>query len=272
MSDPKGFRRCDGFVGCIPQNWINGHFPVCPMCGSHDPYWTLKDKMEFTANRVLFRCKDCGCILSATNADFTGATKSTAFTALTTAGLVNAIGKKKQGKDLKTVYVKIEDVGDFHLDKSLQGKELPLEELKQFAQSFQTGPQNFINPQQPTYAQPEPVQVSEDLKTNKILEQEPSFTVNYQDSEPQPANFTVNYQAPAPEYYDRAPEFYEPPAIEQKYSAPGFTKPFAFISAAFAFIVLILTAISNISSEQLAISTLCKLRMWNKGRSRSNYY
>ena len=166
MSSAEGFKRCDGFVGSIPQNWINTNFPTCPLCGSTDPYWTLKDKMEFTANRVMFRCKDCGCVLSATTADFSGATKSGAFV-LTNAGLVNAISKSKDGKDIKTVYIKIEDAGTFYLDKSVEGKEFPVEQLKalsaeylasqaaQSTQSAQTENVNYnVNYQQPNNMQP----------------------------------------------------------------------------------------------------------------------
>ena len=78
MASAEGFRRCDGFAGSVPQNFINANFPVCPLCGSKDPYWTLRDKIELTATRVQFRCKDCGGVLSATAMDFSGMTKSTA--------------------------------------------------------------------------------------------------------------------------------------------------------------------------------------------------
>lgn len=130
---PEGFRRCDGFTGSIPQNFINSNMPTCPLCGSPDPYWTLKDKMEWTNHRILFRCKDCTGVLSATQDDFTGRTKSTAYAAITTAGLVNAIVKKNQGKDVKTVYMKVEDSGMFQPNSPLVGQEMPLEQLQQMA-------------------------------------------------------------------------------------------------------------------------------------------
>ncbi len=136
MSSSNGFRRCDGFAGSIPQKFINANMPVCPMCGSDDPYWLLKDKMEWTAHRIMFRCSKCGCILSATNGDFTGTTKSTAFAVLTTAGAVNALTKKAQGKDVKTVYMRVEDVGDAQLSSALTGKELPIEEFQEMAAAF----------------------------------------------------------------------------------------------------------------------------------------
>lgn len=140
MSSSDGFKRCDGYVGSVPQNFVNANLPTCPMCGSHDPYWLLKDKLEFTAHRIMFRCSKCGCILSATQDDFTGRTKSTAYSVLTTGGAVNALVKKNQGKDIKTVYVKIEDAGDAQVSSALVGKELPLDDLKAMAAAFDAQP------------------------------------------------------------------------------------------------------------------------------------
>ena len=136
MSSPDGFKRCNGFAGSIPQNFINANMPVCPMCGSADPYWTHKDKLEFTAHRILFRCKDCGCVISATQDDFSGTTKSTAYAVLKTGGAVNALVKKKQGKDVKTVYMKVEDAGSAQTSSAFVGKELPIDEFKAMAAAF----------------------------------------------------------------------------------------------------------------------------------------
>ena len=113
------FRRCDGFAGSIPQKFIDTRFPKCPMCGTHEPYWKLKDKMEMMGNRTLFLCDKCGAILSAT-----------------TAGLFNAIGKKASGKKVGTVYMKVEEVGNAQTTKVYQGKEMPIEELQALAESL----------------------------------------------------------------------------------------------------------------------------------------
>ena len=32
------FKRCDGFVGSVPQHFIDTKFPKCPMCGTNEPY------------------------------------------------------------------------------------------------------------------------------------------------------------------------------------------------------------------------------------------
>ena len=159
---PEGFRRCDGFTGSIPQNFINSNMPTCPLCGSPDPYWTLKDKMEWTNHRILFRCKDCTGVLSATQDDFTGRTKSTAYAAITTAGLVNAIVKKNQGKDVKTVYMKVEDSGMFQPNSPLVGQELPIEEFQRMAAMYSApaAPQPFAPAPHLTQLDPSQVQVS----------------------------------------------------------------------------------------------------------------
>ncbi len=124
------FKRYDGFTGSIPQKFADANIPNCPLCGSGDPHWTLKQKMELTATRVMFKCSKCDGILSATQDDFTGATKSTARAFVSTAGLINALSKKHDGKDLKTVYVKIEDLGKSAAPADLLGKDLPIDQIQ----------------------------------------------------------------------------------------------------------------------------------------------
>ena len=129
------FRRCDGFVGSIPQHFIDTKFPKCPMCGTNEPYWKLKDKMEMMGNRTLFLCDKCGAILSATTADLSGLSSSKVGI-LTTDGLFNALGKKALGKKVDTVYIKVEEVGNAQTTKLYQGKEMPIEELQALAESL----------------------------------------------------------------------------------------------------------------------------------------
>ena len=130
------FRRCDGFAGSIPQHFIDEKMPKCPMCGTNDPYWKLKDKMTLMENRTLFRCDKCGCILSASTADISGLSSSKAATILTTAGNINALFKKSQGKKVGTVYLKVEEVGNMQTTKVYEGKDLPLEEWQELANSL----------------------------------------------------------------------------------------------------------------------------------------
>ena len=131
------FRRCDGIVGSVPQHFIDDNFPKCPMCGSSEPYWMLKDSASFIEQRMLFRCNQCGCILSASTADFSGLSKNKAAAWLTTAGAMNALFKKHSGKQLDTIYIKIENVGSAQTTKMYEGKEMPMEELQQIANSIE---------------------------------------------------------------------------------------------------------------------------------------
>lgn len=129
------FRRYDGFAGSIPQHFIDEKLPKCPMCGTNEPYWKLKDKMEMLGNRTLFLCDKCGAVLSATTADLSGFSKSKVGL-LTTAGMLNAIGKKASGKNVATVYMRVEEVGNAQTTKIYEKKEMSLEELQQLADSL----------------------------------------------------------------------------------------------------------------------------------------
>ena len=124
------FKRCDGFVGSVPQKFVDASIPQCPLCGSGNPYWTLRDKIELKATRVQFRCQDCGGVLSATEEDFSGRTKSTAHAMFSTAGAVNALMKKRDGKDLKTVYVRVDELGSSGASGDLLKQEIPLEKIQ----------------------------------------------------------------------------------------------------------------------------------------------
>lgn len=123
------FKRFDGFVGSIPQKFIDNRVPICPMCGSKNPHWTLKEQLGFVKlNRYLFKCENCDCILSATVADVTGIGKSV----LSNVGLAKALSGKKFG----TVYMKVDDVGKMQTTKIHEGKEMSLEELNKLAASY----------------------------------------------------------------------------------------------------------------------------------------
>lgn len=118
------FKRMDGFVGSIPQKFIDNRVPKCPMCGTTDPHWGIDQKMGWV-NRYLFQCEQCKCILSATVPDVTGFSR----TPITTLGLAKMIG----GKKASTIYMKIDDVGIMQTTKIHEGKEMGLEELNEMA-------------------------------------------------------------------------------------------------------------------------------------------
>ena len=129
------FKRCGRFIGSIPQKFIDTKFLKCPMCGTNEPYWKLKDKMEMMGKHTLFLCGKCGTILSATTSDLSGFSK-TKVGLLTNAGLFNAVGKKVSGKSVATTYIKIEEVGNAQTTKVYEGKEMPTEELQALAESL----------------------------------------------------------------------------------------------------------------------------------------
>ena len=130
------FKRYDGFVGSVPQKFIDSNFPKCPMCGTNEPYWKLKDKVEMMNNRTMFLCDKCGAILSATTADLSGMSKSKAAVLFTTAGLMNAIGKKASGKQVSTTYIKIEEVGNAQTTDIYKGREFSIDEIKTLADTI----------------------------------------------------------------------------------------------------------------------------------------
>ena len=121
------FRRMEGFIGSVPQKFIDTRVPKCPMCGTNNPHWSISQKMGFLKlNRYPFKCEQCSCILSATVADVTGFAR----TPLTSVGLAKALSGKKAG----TIYMKIEDAGKAQTTKIHEGKELSLEEINAMAE------------------------------------------------------------------------------------------------------------------------------------------
>jgi hypothetical protein len=122
-----GFKRCDGFIGSISQKFIDRNFPKCPMCGTTEPYWTIKTQMGWL-NRNLFKCDKCGCILSVEVAEIAGMNK----TVLTTTGLFKALSGKKN----RTTYLRVEEVGTAQVTETYKGREMPMEELQALANSI----------------------------------------------------------------------------------------------------------------------------------------
>ena len=129
------FKRCEGY---IPQLFIDSNFPVCPICGSRNPGWTLRDTVEQAAARVMFRCSVCGCILSSSTADLSGMAASSTGNA--------------DSNDFGTAYIRIESTGNAQAAKFNAGKELPIGELKGVAASPS---QPAVNAQNTTSWQPQ---------------------------------------------------------------------------------------------------------------------
>lgn len=117
------FKRHEGFTGSIPQKFIDRTLINCPICGGNKPHWSLDMKMtlDVEGNKYLFKCEQCGCILSARVPDVTGFNK----TPLTTTGLI----KKMKGKKNSVIYMIIEDIGTQTNMIKYIGREIPLENL-----------------------------------------------------------------------------------------------------------------------------------------------
>lgn len=120
------FKRMDGFVGSVPQGFIDRSIKICPLCGSDNPHWSIDQKMQMKleGNLYLFKCEQCGCILSSPVPDVTGFNN----TVLTTTGLIKKFSGKKNG----VIYLKIQDIGNTDLVEC-KGKEYTLEEINQMA-------------------------------------------------------------------------------------------------------------------------------------------
>ncbi len=132
-----GFKRMDGFAGSIPQKFADNRIPKCPMCGSNEPYWTIDQRMgkflsldpEENANKYLYKCDKCGCILCVPVTDVVGIGRSALLS-------WQGVAKKLHGKETKAIYITIEDVGNMQTTQLYKGKEMTLEELNAMAEGI----------------------------------------------------------------------------------------------------------------------------------------
>ena len=65
------FKRYDGYVMHVPQEFIDSKLPVCPFCKSNNPHWLLDSRMEMSlaGSRTYYQCERCEAIISSTAAD-----------------------------------------------------------------------------------------------------------------------------------------------------------------------------------------------------------
>ena len=121
------FKRMEGFVGSIPQSFIDRNLQVCPLCGTSHPHWGIDQKMQMKleGNLYLFQCEQCKGVLSSPVPDVTRENN----TILTTAGLIKKLSGKKNG----VIYLRIYDAGNNADIKDKVGKEFTLQDLKQMA-------------------------------------------------------------------------------------------------------------------------------------------
>jgi len=121
------FKRMDGFMGSVPQRFIDNNMRICPMCGTSDPHWLIDQKLQLKleGNLYLFQCEKCRCILTSPVPDVTGFNN----TAITTTGLLKRLSGKKNG----VIYIKVQDSGSAQNAKQHEGREFTLEELNAIA-------------------------------------------------------------------------------------------------------------------------------------------
>lgn len=128
------FKRMEGFAGSVPQGFIDRSVKICPLCGTDVPHWSIDQKMQMKleGNLYLFKCEQCGCILSSPVPDVTGFNK----TMLTTTGLLKKLSGKKNGE----IYMKVQDAGTSGMAECV-GKEYTLAEINQMAAEKNNGAQ-----------------------------------------------------------------------------------------------------------------------------------
>ncbi|MBR3908562.1 MAG: hypothetical protein IKJ50_02465 [Clostridia bacterium] len=128
------FHRADGFVGSVPQTFVNRTFPKCPICCSDKPEWTIAqhNQMSWKGNLYLFKCSHCDGIISMSMPDVTTLGNGGAGVASNpTVGLTNLMVKASSGKEAGAVYAVIESVGKSGVSPICQGKEFKLEQLQE---------------------------------------------------------------------------------------------------------------------------------------------
>lgn len=131
------FKRMEGFVGSVPQKFADQKIPKCPMCGTDNPHWSIDERMgkmlslnpEENANKYLFKCEQCGCILRVPVTDVVGVGRSSLLS-------WQGVAKKMHGKETRAIYVTIEDVGNAQTTQLYKEKEMTLEEINALAQQL----------------------------------------------------------------------------------------------------------------------------------------
>ena len=130
------FHRADGFVGSLPQKFVDRTFVKCPICCSANPNWTISqhNQMSWKGNLYLFKCSCCGSVISMSMPDVTTLGNGGGGVALNpSVGLTNLMVKASSGKEAGAVYAVIESVGNSGVTPACEGKEFKLEQLQQMS-------------------------------------------------------------------------------------------------------------------------------------------
>ena len=131
------FERMEGYMGSVPQKFADNKIPKCPMCGTTNPHWSLdmrRGKLmsldpEENANKYLFKCEQCDCVLRVPVTDVVGVGRSALLS-------WQGLAKKAHGKQTSAIYVTVEEVGKMQTTELYKEKEMTLEELNALAESI----------------------------------------------------------------------------------------------------------------------------------------
>ena len=133
------FKRMEGFAGSVPQQFADQRIPLCPMCGTNYPHWSIDQRMgnmfsfnpEENANKYLFMCEQCGCVLRVPVTDVVGVGRSV----LSWQGLA----KQMHGKQTGAIYVTVEYVGRAQATDYYREQEMTLEQINALGRSYWGG-------------------------------------------------------------------------------------------------------------------------------------
>lgn len=131
-----------GMLSNTMRKNISKVFPRCPLCGSREPAWTFRYRIDFADGRVQFRCSTCDSAFSITQTDLLGVPKLGESKNLLVhiytwpVTVAESIKKKLKGKEVSTVYIRIDELGFVEDPPVQKGQEIPLEKLQQIANSI----------------------------------------------------------------------------------------------------------------------------------------
>ncbi len=126
------FKRYDGYVMHVPQEFIDSKLPVCPFCKSNNPHWLLDSRMEMSlaGSRTYYQCERCQATISSTAAD-AAAEKGKGFAINPAMAAMNAAQKGTKKQEVGVAYMRIDDLGSVCTDTSMLGQEFPITYLQE---------------------------------------------------------------------------------------------------------------------------------------------
>ena len=123
-------RKSEGYD--ITQVFADENFSSCPICGTGTPEWLTSYKYRGLLKYYLFKCSHCASVLSISEADATGWSYTNAS--------VYGKMKSKDGKEARTNYIRVEEIGLDIRDPlllRLEKREIPMEELKNYRKTIE---------------------------------------------------------------------------------------------------------------------------------------